>query len=222
MSGARSGSSNATLVESLTTALRSDIVEGRIAPGTRIRQADIARKHGMSRIPVREAIVRLATEGLLTVEPHVGATVAKLDLDELMEVYAIREQLEPMAIEVGAARRTDEDMAVLRTLFLRLEEAASGREAREWLAADYEYHFRMYRAARMPRLLPLIERCWNSTQQYRLAYVRRERRYDLAQAGHRLLLDAMARRDGESARHVLVSHIRRVRSTLEHAPELFT
>lgn len=213
---------SSTLVDSLTTALRKDIVDGRLAPGTRIRQADFARRHGMSRIPVREAIARLATEGLLTVEPHVGARVAHLDLAELIEVYAIREQLEPLAIEATAARRTEADIQELRALFARLESIASQPDPRVWLEVDADFHFHMYRAARMPRLLPLIERCWNTTQQYRLVYVRREQRYDLAQAGHRLLLDAIERQDGQSARNILVSHIRRVRTTLEHLPELFT
>src|SRR5262245_58587035 len=80
-----------TLVDVVTQALRDAIVEGRLQPGERIRQEAVAREFGTSRIPVREALRQLQSEGLVTLLPNVGARVARLDVGELVEVYLVRE-----------------------------------------------------------------------------------------------------------------------------------
>ena len=210
-----------TLVDLVTRELREAIVQGRLEPGERIRQEAVARQYGTSRIPVREALRELQSEGLVTLAPNVGARVASLDLAELVELYLIRERLEPLAIARAAVLISDELLNELRELEGAMEDIAPKGSKKRWLELDARFHVEIYGAARMPRLMPFILRCWNSTQQYRRAYVGQADRYDLAHADHRLLIEALGRRDAEGAETILRMHIRRVRLTLAEQAEIF-
>lgn len=215
------------LGEVVTRRLRDDILEGRLRPGERIRQEAVARELGASRIPVREALLQLENEGLVSLVPHSGARVAKLDVAEYTELYRIREQLEPLAIAESAPRPSNEAIAQLRGLMVQIEQT---RDLATWLALDRRFHLASYAAAPMPRLLKMIEGFWNSTQQYRRAfYAAVAPTYDGALAGdqpmpvvaHRLLFDGLERRDPLDAEAILRSHIRRTRLTLAGHQEVF-
>jgi DNA-binding GntR family transcriptional regulator len=200
--------------------LREAIMEGSLRPGDRIRQESVARELGTSRIPVREALQQLQSEGLVTLTSHVGARVAKLDLAELDEIYLIRERLEPLAIAQSTPHFVQERQQDLRRLIEDME-VADGEVPTSWVETDREFHLLTYSAAPLPRLLRLIEELWNSTQQYRRAYTRLPATVQLAQAEHRLLLESIQRRDPEDAERLSLMHIRRTRITLDEHRELF-
>src|SRR3954447_12716206 len=94
--------------------IREAILSGRLLPGDRIPQDALAREFGTSRIPVREALAELESEGLIALVPHAGARVAKFNLAELEEVYRIRESVEPMVIAESAEHLTAEQLVELR------------------------------------------------------------------------------------------------------------
>jgi DNA-binding GntR family transcriptional regulator len=209
------------LAEAVARQIRAAIIDGRLEPGTRIRQEEIARRLGTSRIPVREALRQLEMEGLVTLVPHVGARVSLLDFGEYTELYRMREAVEPMAIAHSAPHMTDERLEQLREHARRIEEAAD--DPPTWLEYDRRFHLESYAEARMPRVLELIERFWNQTQQYRRAYFYTVRqRLDVVTIEHNLILNALERRDGADAASLQRSHIRRTRTTLAPHPELFT
>jgi DNA-binding GntR family transcriptional regulator len=205
----------------LADRLREEIVDGRRRPGERIRQEAVASQFGTSRIPVREALRKLASEGLMTIEPHVGARVARLDVVELDEIYLLRERVEPMAIAQSAAALTDDQLQAVHRAAVAMEAVADPNDLREWLQLDRDFHFATYAAAVMPRTLDLIRSFWNATQQYRRLYTQLPNRLAIAHAEHDLLFDALKRRDPEDAERILVTHIRRTRLTLEDHMELF-
>ena len=89
-------------LELIVRELRDEILDGRLRPGERIHQQAVAERFGTSRLPVREALRQLQHEGLVVVLPNAGARVARLDQAELVEVYLLRERLEPLAIELSA------------------------------------------------------------------------------------------------------------------------
>src|SRR5579864_4811379 len=122
-----------TLAEKVREGIRRDILGGGYRPGQRIGQETLARQHGTSRIPIREALRQLASEGLVVLEPHVGAKVATLDRRELDEVYQIREQLEPFAIAKSVPLLTDADRDVLRNCVDEMDVAASADEISRWI-----------------------------------------------------------------------------------------
>src|SRR5262245_41373471 len=92
------GSSYGTLDQQTVQRLRGDIRRGILKPGARIRQDALATQYGISRSPIREALRQLETEGLVVLEPHVGARVARLDLRDVREIFFLRERLEPLAL----------------------------------------------------------------------------------------------------------------------------
>lgn len=190
-------------------------------PGDRITQQAVARECATSRMPVREALKRLQDEGLVTHVSHVGARVASLDLGELDEIYLLREQLEPLALAQSIPRLSAHDHQRLREHLLEMESSADPEDPSRWVSVDRHFHLGSYSAAEMPRLLEIVVGLWNRTQQYRRAYSRLPTRFTVAHMEHRLLLDAIERRDPEEAAALSRVHIRRTRLTLDSEANLF-
>lgn len=209
------------LAEKVTDYLREAIVSGRYKAGDRIRQEAVAAEVGTSRIPVREALNRLRDEGLVTLTAHVGARVARLDRDELGEIYLIRERLEPVAIAHSVPRLSDDDIAELEELLQAMEASAEQEDYARWVDLDRRFHLASYRAAELPRLLEIIEGLWNSTQHYRRAYIRRPELLAVAQSEHREIMAAIARHEPDEVAELCLAHISRTRLTLTADMELF-
>jgi DNA-binding GntR family transcriptional regulator len=207
--------------QTILRGVRDLILDGQLAPGERIRQERLAERYGVSRIPVREALRLLENEGLVTLVPHSGARVARLDFDECMELYRLREALEPLLMEEVARRATADDVARFEARMLRVEAAVG--EPRTWLAEDRLFHLEMYRLARLPRALAFAEGAWNQTQQYRRAYITSLEvgPFEVAHLHHRLILDAVSRHDELDAAEMQRVHIRRTRIALSERAELF-
>src|SRR5262245_56278227 len=109
------------LSQRVTNEIRDLILNGELAPGERIRQEALAERFGTSRIPVREALRQLESEGLVSLVPNSGASVAKLDLNECLEIYKIRELLEPLALSESIPYLTDAEIAALEAATLAME-----------------------------------------------------------------------------------------------------
>lgn len=189
------------------------ILSGDLAAGERIRQEELARRFGTSRIPIREAIRYLESDGLVTLKSNSGAWVAKLDQAECLEVYKIRERIEPLAMMESLPNLSDEAVAGLEDLAERIELA---RSSEEFLRLDREFHLGSYAGANMPELLRLINRYWNRTQHYRRAFtglIGPQGRW-IIHHEHRLMIEAFKRRDAEAAASLVHAHIRRTRLTL--------
>jgi DNA-binding GntR family transcriptional regulator len=202
------------LSERISDEIRRAVLAGELEPGSRVRQEELATRFGASRIPVREALRQLESEGLVTLVPNSGAWIAKVDVPECIEMYRIRERLEPMALEESVPRLTDGDIQRLEQLTAAIEVTT---EVEQFLRLDRDLHLLSYSRAEMPRLLEMIERFWNTTQHYRRAYFKLIERsgHWIIHAQHRLMMEAMRRRDGEEASHILQGHIRRTRLSLE-------
>jgi DNA-binding GntR family transcriptional regulator len=208
------------LTDLLARELRTAIFDGSLKPGERIGQARVAEQYGTSRIPVREALQLLQAEGLVTLLPHSGARVARLELDELGEIYEIREHLEPFAIARSVPGLSDEQLVELEDLVAQIEAAAEGEELGRWVELDRRFHLTAMSAA-PPRLQRIIESLWNGTEHYRRTYLVLPERLQIAHLEHRLLLETIKSRRGEDAANILLVHIRRTRETLVEHRELF-
>jgi len=229
----------------IADALRAAILDGSYAPGERIRQEDIAARSGASRIPVREALRVLHSEGLVTLVANSGAWVTRRSLAECAELYQIRERLEPLLLRESMPRL---DVAALDKLAgLAAEMEAGGRagvgensagensagensavanKVDAFLRADREFHLGSYAAAAGTETWQIIARMWNTTQHYRREFTRLSagRGTDgllVTHMEHRLLLDCIVRGDADDAERVLVTHIRRTRLELAKHPEIF-
>ena len=201
--------------------LREAILDGRLPPGLRIGQEALARQLGVSRIPVREALRQLEVEGLVTLRPHSGARVARMDWAEHVELYRIREALEPLVIAESAPLLTDAQLERLTELVALIETSSDDLHA--WLEHDRRFHLESYAAAPRPRMLQMIDEFWTSSQQYRRAHVLTipAEELRLVNDEHRVILEALHRRDAIEAETRLRMHLRRTRITLARHPDLF-
>ncbi len=207
--------------ERIAADLRSRILGGEIAPGERIRQEEVAERLGASRIPVREALRMLSSEGLVELETSKGARVPRLDEREVQVLYRMRERIEPLALIESMPLLDDRDLQRIEDIQLQIEH---GVDVTTFLALDREFHMATYAGCATDQLLASVTRLWNSTQHYRRAFmmINGPGRQWIVNAEHRLLLDALVRRDAEDAERYLVGHIRRTRMELTRHPEIFT
>lgn len=204
----------------IAATLRDLILDGDYAPGERIRQDELAERHGASRLPVREALRMLEAEGLVTLVANTGAWVATLSADECQELYLVRERLEPLLLRMNAPFLAADELDRLAAL---AEEMEATGDVERFLALDREFHLSGLVHASTTVLGDLVLNLWNRTQHYRRAATRlfstegdRSVHHD-----HRLIVAALQRADADEAEHVLARHIRRSRLELARHPEVF-
>lgn len=207
------------LARAVTRHLRDAIFDGRLAPGARIRQEAVAQELGTSRIPVREALRQLEVEGLVTIVPHSGARVATLDFAECLEIYKIRERIEPLAFAESAGRLGESQLALVARLCREIEPS---RGERAWIDVDRRFHLACYAGA-PPRLAKMILGFWHSTQKYRrlLLETLTDEDYEAYHAEHRLMVDALATGSAAAGEALVRMHIERSRRKLSAHRHLF-
>src|SRR4051812_40262939 len=141
------------LADDVAARVRESIVDGRFAPGERIREDQVADALSVSRAPVREALLRLEREGLVIRRPHRGACVARLAAADAWEVFSLRLIFERLALESAARLATPEDVARLEhrlsVLMRAIEDDASLQDV---TTIDLDFHDLIYRAAHHERL----------------------------------------------------------------------
>jgi DNA-binding GntR family transcriptional regulator len=221
-SESQDGATDATLVERVARELRAEIIAGQLKPGQRIPQVTVAGRYGTSRLPVREALRQLQSEGLVKLVPNGSARVVRFEAAELDEVYWLRERLEPPALAESVPQLSDAQLEAAR----RCVDEMNGLEddPAGWLAADGRFHATALAACPLPRVLQTIESLWNLALPYRRIFMNvawGPRLATIQRHEHGLLADALERRDGNDARRLLQMHIRRTRLSLERYPELF-
>lgn len=204
----------------IATTLREAILAGEYTPGERIRQDELAERHGASRLPVRDALRMLEAEGLVTLVANTGAWVAAISAEECQEMYQMRERLEPLLLGMNVPLLREADTARLQSLADAMEFT---EDVEEFLRLDREFHLSCLEAAPTSVLGDTVRSLWNRTQHYRRAATRlfysdgdRSVHHD-----HQLIVSAIRRRDADEAERVLAGHIRRSRMELARHPEVF-
>lgn len=200
--------------------LREAIVRGDFAPGTRVRQEQVAELTGASRAPVREALRMLAAEGLVTLVANSGARVSSLSLAECEEIYRVRERVEPLLLGMSAPGLAE---AALDRLAVLAAQMAATSDPEEFLALDRAFHLGTYAGVDTVVLTDLVHRLWNRTQAYRRVYtaLMDDAARRTVHDEHRLIVQAMRDGDLDGAESLLTGHIRRTRRQLASHPEVF-
>lgn len=198
-----------TLAEKAFEALHDAIVTGALAPGERLRITDLAATLGVSHLPVREAIRRLESTGLVEHVPHRGGRVTDLSLDDLREIYEARLMLEPEIVARAARLFTSEDEATARSWLERQAAAEAQGNIRDVWSAHTEFHFTLYRACHSGWLIRLARAPWESSQRYRmtLAPLNSARRRLEAHAEHEAILAACLAHDESGAAILMHDHL---------------
>lgn len=159
-SGRRSRGRYVSKSDLVTDALRELITDRRLSPGAPLRQRELAQQFDVSYTPVREALRRLESEGLVVTDVHRGAVVARTESEELEENYRILAALEALAGSLAVSKMTDDDVAEIEDLYRQVARCSpdDGRLAE----LNRRFHFRIYECARSPMLLLLMRLLWRS------------------------------------------------------------
>ncbi|MFJ4789976.1 MULTISPECIES: GntR family transcriptional regulator [unclassified Streptomyces] len=200
--------------------LRKQILGGELRPGARIMQEEVATSFGSSRLPVREALRILESEGLVVLKANSGAWVSKMDLAECQATYKLRERVEPLALSESMPNLTSDDFTRLDEIQREIE---ANNDVDHFLSLDRELHLITYSGCSVEQLLTMVRRFWNTTQHYRRAYAHLidPTGRELINFEHRLIIEAIKRGDPVDAERFLAGHIRRTRLALSRHPELF-
>jgi DNA-binding GntR family transcriptional regulator len=179
------------------TTLRNAILRCELEPGERLIIDDLARRYEVSIIPVREALRVLQSEGLVVSVAHVGATVAPISRDSVLEVFTLLEGLELVGTRAAAERATPAQLDQIATLVGKMDDAVSADRPQRWADLNTEFHLAISRAACMPSLLEMTQRAldlWDRVRRYYFKGVLARRARE-AQAEHRLILQQLRARD---------------------------
>lgn len=187
--------------------LREAILEGKLSPGQRLMEVQLAEQLGVSRTPVREAIRKLELEGLVVMLPRKGAYVANMSLKDILDVLEIRASLEGLAASLAAERISDEDIKKLETIASEFEESAKNLDVEELLKKDVEFHECIFKATNNKRLHQLITTLWEQVYRFRVTYVSYDDSSLNLAKEHKLILKAIKKGDIELAKKYATEHI---------------
>ena len=140
--------------------LKHGLMAGALKPGEMLTLRSISEKFGVSQTPVREALLQLVSERLLTMTPGKTICVPKLAPERLQELRDIRVRLEGMAVERAVQRITPEEIDVLQALHEDVRRSKAAEDMEATLRANYRFHFQLYAIADMPELMAIIEGLW--------------------------------------------------------------
>jgi DNA-binding GntR family transcriptional regulator len=214
LSALRPGGGHRTLAERAFAALHEAVVTGVLEPGERLPIEELASSLEMSPMPVREALRRLDSVGLVENIPHRGARVTELSIADLLEVYQARLALEPVAVGNAAERFTEEDADRSARLLEAHVEAYQHESMRAIWATHTAFHLSLYEAARSRWMMRLIHPLWESSERYRFALLPMRLNLDRRRSEHERILAACAeRRAGDAARE-LHDHLARTANSI--------
>ena len=181
------------------------IERGDFKPGDRLVESELAERLGVSRTPVREALQRLETQGMLARDGR-SLMVASLDHNQLAELYAVRTELEGLAARLAARHATDEEIRVLR-LMAEEDRALTGGDPRALSRANKRFHKQIHLASHNRFLVQQLDLVHRSMALMANTSFAAEGRDEVALAEHEAIVAAIAARDGDAAHAALRAHI---------------
>jgi DNA-binding GntR family transcriptional regulator len=187
--------------------LRRWIVAGRLSPGQRLDQAWLAAELRISRMPLRQALLRLEADGLIQNEPHRSAVVASLSLAELTDVYAARGAIESMLAEAGAGRAGQPELDLMAGAITTQDVAVAAGRLERFVAADRSFHFTLYRASGFCHAVDTASRLRDLADRYIWHYARYRSGAAQSIAEHRRILASCRHGRADEARHLTQHHI---------------
>lgn len=195
-----------TLSERVFDIVREQIVSGRLATETPIRQDALAAELGVSKIPLREALARLEQEGLLTSQANRGFFVQPLSAAQVEEIYELRLAIEPAAAAHAASVADEDDRAAAEEAFAHLDHAA-GADLSAVAVRNREFHVALVRPGRKLLTTQMVERLSILAERYVIRHLEPMGRETRAHKEHAMLLDAFLARKGERLERLLTGHI---------------
>ncbi len=204
-----------------TELIRQAILDGGLSPGERLKEEELAQQLGISRTPVREALLILQTEGLVEAAPNRGATVRAHDADDLDDLYQLRALLEGYAARQAALRATNEAIAALWASCDRFASVAREDDVRAIVQENIFFHHAVLEAAGSGRLAGMVRKVIELPLVYKSYIWYSPRQREISVHYHRQITHALETRDAERAEWVMKEHVFEARDLLvAHVREL--
>jgi DNA-binding GntR family transcriptional regulator len=194
--------------------IREAIIDGRLAPGERLKEEELARELGMSRTPVREALLMLESEGLVESIPRRGATVRTYAVGDLDDVYQLRALLEGYAARRAATRISPEDVSRLEESCDRFDRLRAEDDLLDLVKENLRFHSVIHEAAASDRLAALIRKVIEIPLVYKSFYWYSPEQKLISQHYHRQLTRSLRLGDGERAELIMKEHVLEARDFL--------
>jgi DNA-binding GntR family transcriptional regulator len=195
--------------------LRDMLLDLRLSPGSVVNEHDLAQELEIGRMPVHEALARLAGEGFLNVLPRRGTVVTAFTLNDVLDLFEAREAIECGSTHLAARRATDEDIAKLEKLVVAADEARAAAHTEDYLRADYEIHLSLVRMLKNSLLADTVERLLMHNLRFWRFYFSSRTVQPTAMLGHDELLAGIRSRDGDEAERAMRRHICASRGMLQ-------
>ena len=194
--------------EQIRTALEAAIREGSLLPGDAVDEAEWASRHGVSRTPVREALIQLQAQGWVSNMPRGGSTVAKMNLQQLLSLWELLAELEAVAVRLACDRMTEEDMQKLFVLHEESRLVAAAEDLQGWQKLNLAFHELIYQGTRNPFLRQEVLRIRFRTGVYRRHAFGALGRLQASFDQHELIVQALRQRNSEGAVESMRDHMR--------------
>jgi GntR family transcriptional regulator, rspAB operon transcriptional repressor len=205
--GTRKGPRAQGSAEKIYLSLRSRILRIELRPGAALSETDLALQYMVSRTPVREALIRLADEGLVEILPKSGTNVSRIPLNLLPEAIVVRRALEEVTARHAALRATGSAILTLKARLMRQQEVAAQGDREAFFAADEAFHAAIADAAGYPGIWTLVERAKLQIDRYRRLTLPQEGRMARVIVEHAEVLDAIAAGNPEAAAAAMARHV---------------
>lgn len=202
------------LREMVFESLREAINLGRLRPGERLMEIQLAEEMGVSRTPVREAIRKLELEGFVAMVPRKGAYVAGISVKDIVDVFEIRASLEALAAGLAAERITDEEMELLERSLVEISEFSTDENIKAIVDGDINFHDIIYKASRNQRLVQIITHLQEQIHRFRMTSLSQPGRTKIALDEHKSIVEAISDRDVELAQQLAREHIENAEQSL--------
>ena len=207
------------LREVVCETLRDAIRKGKLKPGERLMESQLAEDLGVSRTPVREAIRKLELEGYVIMMPRRGTYVANLSIRDVNEVFEIRTSLDSLASGLAAERITDEELERLQRLLVAIGGYIEENDMDKIVECDTEFHDLLYQASRNSRLVGIIFNLREQLTRFRSTSMAFPGRLKATLEEHRRIVEAIAQGDVAEARAAAEYHMEKSEQTLLESME---
>lgn len=187
--------------------LKRRIVTGEIPPGERMMEIQLSEDLGVSRTPVREAIHKLEKEGLVLIEPRRGARSSIISMQDIIDVLAVRQDLEGLAAEMAAAKISAEEIEKLDALTCKYDEAIKAGDTEKVIAFDEDFHKAIVAVAGNRTLETFVLSIQELVKRFRYIYYDNFNRYKNMPGEHQRIIAALESGDGAKARETANEHV---------------
>lgn len=195
------------LSETLREAIEEEVATGKLAPGTHLDEIELARRFGVSRTPIREALSLLAGEGVVEIRPRRGAVVAQITPQRLVEMFEVMAELEAMCARLAARRITHDELQTLEQAHENCRAASQSVDSDAYFYANEHFHHAIYQASHNRFLSDQAHALQRRLRPYRRLQLRVRNRLGKSFEEHQSILDALRAGDADRAVDSIRGHV---------------